>query len=133
MFLPSTFQNVLLDKMLSISLLSDLYSHTSTWRHREDHSAALYQVILTIKDDIMEDRRIAEASVLKAATKQKRLKKQKAAEMEDSTDEEKELSCHQNPLDLAIRAPLPPVPPASKQHSTLSQTCHKHGVHAHLK
>ncbi|KAJ6595392.1 hypothetical protein B0H10DRAFT_2232890 [Mycena sp. CBHHK59/15] len=111
MFLPSTFQNVLLDKMLSISSLSDLYSHTSTWCHREDHSAALYHVILTIKDDIMEDRRIAEAAVLKAATKQKRLKKRKAAEMEDSTDKEvdkSDVEGDESDSSLPERIELPP-------------------------
>jgi hypothetical protein len=49
MFLPTSIQTTLTDKLLSISSPSDLQALVKTWRHSEAHSSALYEVITEIQ------------------------------------------------------------------------------------
>ncbi|KAK6992369.1 hypothetical protein R3P38DRAFT_2570403, partial [Favolaschia claudopus] len=86
LFLPSSIQSTLLDKMLSISSLSDLQSTVHTWRHRDSHCMSLYQVILEIQTEIGVDRDEAREA-RNAAARAKRREKRKAEETEDDEEE----------------------------------------------
>ncbi|KAJ6448023.1 hypothetical protein C8R45DRAFT_791971, partial [Mycena sanguinolenta] len=56
MFLPSSLHNRLLDRLFSISSLSDLQHVVHDWRHRDAQSNALYDLIVVIKMDIASER-----------------------------------------------------------------------------
>ncbi|KAJ7829581.1 hypothetical protein B0H14DRAFT_3465541 [Mycena olivaceomarginata] len=87
MFLSSTFQSALLDKLLWISSLSDMDEIVQTWRHRDTHAAALYRVILKIQSNIPAEREVAREA-RNHASRQKRAAKRKAEEIRNTTDEE---------------------------------------------
>ncbi|KAF8143044.1 hypothetical protein K438DRAFT_2111099 [Mycena galopus ATCC 62051] len=87
MFLTSTFQSAVLDKLLSISSLSDLDEIVLTWRHHDTHADALYRVILRIQSNIRAEREAAREA-RNHASRQKRAAKRKAEELVDTTDEE---------------------------------------------
>jgi hypothetical protein len=86
MFLPSSILTIILDKLLSISSLSDLQSLVQNWRHREAHSAGLHKVIIAIETDIQKGRRVAR-DTKNAASRQKRAAKRKADELSDSSSD----------------------------------------------
>ncbi|KAF8189511.1 hypothetical protein K438DRAFT_2144149 [Mycena galopus ATCC 62051] len=87
MFLSSTFQSALLDKLLSISSLSDMDEIVLTWRHRDPHAAALFRVVLKIQSNILAEREVAREA-RNRASRQQRAAKRKAEEILDTTDEE---------------------------------------------
>lgn len=91
MFLPSSIQILILHDLLSISSLSNLQILIHSWRHLQEYSPALYDIIVEIQHLITEERGAARI-VRNAAAEQKRLEKRKAAELEDSSDDEDDSS-----------------------------------------
>ncbi|KAF7369390.1 P-loop containing nucleoside triphosphate hydrolase protein [Mycena venus] len=108
MFLSSSIQTVLLDKMLEITSLSHLQRLVQDWRHCEAHSTMLYDVVLKVQREIRGKRNEAREA-RNAATRRKRAGKRKAAELSEDTDEDfdNERDETDSDLDLPENIPLP--------------------------
>ncbi|KAJ7779224.1 hypothetical protein B0H16DRAFT_1838657 [Mycena metata] len=113
MFLSPSLQISILDKLLSMSSLSDFQSVVDTWRHRENHATALYEVIIGIQTKIQKKRDAVRLARNEAA-RQRRLKR-KRDEVEESTDEEPEDEECDEESDSSLPETVPLPPPRSQR------------------
>ncbi|KAJ6572388.1 hypothetical protein DFH09DRAFT_1312685 [Mycena vulgaris] len=108
MFLPSSIQTALLDKMLQITSLSHLQRLVQAWRHSEADSTALYDVVPKVQREIRGERDEAREA-RNAVARRKRAGKRKAAELSEDTDEDfyNEEDETDSDSDLPENIPLP--------------------------
>ena len=91
LFLPSTLQNILLDKLLSIKSISDLEPLLQHWYHRSEHTQSLYVNLVLFRNEIQENRdidRLSKNSKSRETRKATRKRKRGQKATDDETDDD---------------------------------------------
>ncbi|KAJ7098441.1 hypothetical protein C8R43DRAFT_1168127 [Mycena crocata] len=117
-FLPPSIHAILLTNILSITSLSELQSTIPTWRHRELHSAPLFDAIVKVQSEILKKRDLTR-KIRNSAARQQAAKRKADALEESSTDSESE---HSDPDSDPVFPETVPLPPkkSSTRHGRVS-------------